>query len=489
MLPQLQDRNLLLRVQAAPGTSLQEMDRITAAAGNELRTLPGVQSVGTHVGRAVGSDQLVNVNSAEVWITLDDRADYGRSQAAIRTLMRSYPGLRTDLLTYPSDRLAQVMAGQAGDLVVRVYGADLSVLQRKSAEIRAMLSLVPGVAAPAVSPVPEQPTVAVRVNLAAAQRYGLKPGDVRRDATTLTSGLVVGNLYEQSKIFDVVVWGAPQVRGNLTELGNLLIDTPSGGQVALKDVADVTVRAEPAAIIHDDALRSAEVTARVTGDPSAVASDVRARIARMPMPYEYHAEVFGNATVAQADGIRALGYGAAALVGVFLLLHAAVASWRRAGLMLVSLPLSAAGGVLTAPLAGGVWNAASLAGLFAVVALAVRASVLLGRRIRTAEETAAADGRDTGEQRAILGAAGERALPVTQSVLATAAVMLPAAVLSTRAGLEFLHPLAVTMLGGLVSLLVVQVFVLPAVLLATARRKREPVPAAPDAGHDAGVRG
>ena len=489
VLPQLQDRNLLLRVQAAPGTSLQEMDRITTSAGNQLRALPGVTGVGTHVGRAVGSDQLVNVNSAEVWITLGDRADYGRSQAAIRALMRGYPGLRTDLLSYPGDRLAQVMASQKDDLVVRVYGADLSVLRRKAGEIRSMLSGVPGVAAPAVTPVPEQPTVAVRVNLAAAQRFGLKPGDIRRDATTLTSGLVVGNLYEQSKIFDVVVWGAPQVRSNLTELGNLLIDTPSGGQVALNDVAAVTVRAEPAAITHDDAVRSAEVTARVTGDPSAVASDVRARIARMPMPYEYHAEVFGNATAAQAGNLRALGYGAAALAGVFLLLQAAVGSWRRAGPMLVSLPLSAAGGVLTAPLAGGVWNAGSLAGLFGVVALAIRASVLLGRRIRAAEEAAGADGRDAGEQRAVLGAAGERALPLTQSVLASAAVMLPAAVLTTRAGLEFLHPLAVTMLGGLASLLVVQAFVLPGLLLVTARRKREPVSAAPGAGQEAGVPG
>src|SRR5205085_1970085 len=117
-----------------------------------------------------------------------------------------YPGVRADLLTYPGDRLAQVMAGQKDDLVVRVYGADLSVLQHKARQIRAMLPQVPGVTGAAVRPVPERPTVDVKVNLAAAQRHGLKPGDIRREATTLTSGLVVGNLYEQSKIFDVVVW-------------------------------------------------------------------------------------------------------------------------------------------------------------------------------------------------------------------------------------------------------------------------------------------
>jgi Cu/Ag efflux pump CusA len=481
LLPQLQDRNLLLRVEAAPGTSLAEMDRITAAAGNELRALPGVKSIGTHVGRAVGSDQLTDVDSAEMWITLDDRADYGRSRAAIAAVMNGYPGLRTGLVTYPSDRVAQAMAGQQDDLVVRVYGADLTVLQHKARQIRAMLAGVAGVAQPVMRPIPERPTIDVKVDLAAAQRYGLRPGDVRRDATTLTSGLVVGNLYQQSKIFDVVVWGAPRVRSDLTELGNLPIDTPSGGQVALEDVATVTVRAEPAAIVHDDVLRSVEVAAKVTGDPSGVASAVRARLARMPMPYEYHAEVFGNATIARADTTRALTYGAVALVGVFLLLQAAVASWRRAGLMLASLPLSVVGGVLTAPLAGGVWSAASLAGLFAVMALAIRASVLLGSRIRAGEEAGAASGRSTAGRIIVRQAARERAVPLTQSVLATAAVALPATILGSRAGLEFLHPMAVTMLGGLASLLLVQVFLLPAFLLATAGKKAGPASRAPDA--------
>jgi Cu/Ag efflux pump CusA len=448
LLPALQDRNLLLHVQSVPGTSLGEMDRITAAAGNELQTLPGVRSVGTHVGRAVGSDQLTNVNSAEVWITLDDRADYARTKAAITTVMRGYPGLRTDLVTYPGDRIGQVTAEQRDDLVVRVYGADLNVLQQKAGDVRAMLARVSGVAHPVVRPVPQQPTVTVKVNLAAAQKHGLRPGDIRRDATTLTSGLIVGNLYEQSKIFDVVVWGAPQTRSDLTELGNMLIDTPGGGTVALKDVASLTVRAEPAAIVHDDVLRSVEVAARVTGDPSEVAAAVRAQIARMPMPYEYHAEVFGSATTRSADATRGLAWGAVALAGIFLLLQAAVASWRRAGLMLASLPLSAAGGVLTAPLAGGISNVASLTGLFAVMALALRACVLLGRRI------------DSGVE-----AARDRTVAVLQTVLATAAMLVPAAVVSSGPGLELLHPLAVTMLGGLVTLLLVQGFLLPALLL------------------------
>src|SRR6476659_8952251 len=198
LLPALQDRDLLLHVEAAPGTSLIEMDRITARAGNELQTLRGVKSVGTHVGRAIGSDQLTNVNSAEVWITLDNRADYAGTKTAITTVMHGYPGLRTDLVTYPGDRVGQVTADHRDDLLVRVYGADLNVLQQKAGDVRAMLTHVSGVAHPVRRPIPQHPTVGVEGKLGASQRYGLRPGDIRRDATTLTSGLLVGNLYEQS---------------------------------------------------------------------------------------------------------------------------------------------------------------------------------------------------------------------------------------------------------------------------------------------------
>jgi Cu/Ag efflux pump CusA len=464
LLPALQDRNLLVQVGTVAGTSLPEMDRIVGAASRELRALPGVQDVGAHVGRAISSDQLVNVNSAEMWITLASSADYDRTKAAIQSVLRGYPGLSTHLGTYPSDRIAQVASSQNDDLVVRVFGADFGTLQREANDVRAMLDRVAGVARPVVRAIPTQPTADIRVNLDAAQRYGLRPGDVRRDATTLTSGLIVGNLYEQSKIFDVVVWGAQSTRSDLTELGNLLIDTPSGRQVALKDVATVTVSPEPTAITHDGVERDIEVAAKVTGDPGAVVAAVRSRLAAMPMPYEYHAEVSGNATVERADLTRTLAYGAAALIGLLLLLQAAAGSWRRAGLMLASLPLSVTGGVLIAPVVGGVWNAGSLAGLFAVFALAVRSSILLGRRIPDEAQ---------GGRAAVLDAARDRAAPLLQSALVTAAVLLPAAAFGAGAGLEILQPLAVTVLGGLASLVTVQGYVLPALLASTERQPGE----------------
>ncbi len=376
-------------------------------------------------------------------------------------MARGYPGLASHLLTYADDQIAGA-AGSSDDVVVRVYGIELDELRTLAEKVRTAVADVPGLVSPTLRPVVQQPTVQIDVDVDKAQKYGLKPGDIRRDATTLTSGLIVGNLYEEAKIFDVVVWGRAQTRTNVTELQNLLLDTPAGGQVRLADVASVTVKPQPTRITHDEVLRDAEIVASVSGrDPNAVVADVKARVATVAMPYEYHAEVLGTATTRQDRTRVVWAFAAAALVGILLLLQAASGSWRRALVLILLLPLSAAGGALTAPLAGGLGSAGALAGVFAVVTLAVRGGVVLLRRIKDLEGV----NGWAHDPAVVLEATRDQAVPVIQTVLATAALLLPAAALGDRGGLELLHPLAVTLLGALVSLLLMLLVVLPAALI------------------------
>src|SRR5262249_31201802 len=152
-----------------------------------------------------------------------------------------YPGLRSDVLTYQQDRLDQEQSGTTDALTVRVYGIDLDTMRAKAQEVSRAISGIEGVVDAKVHVRPEEPTLEVKDDLAAAQRYGIRPGDVRRAAATFFSGLAVGSLYEDQKIFDVVVWGAPQTRGNPTALNDLLIDAPSGDHVRLGDIAGVRV--------------------------------------------------------------------------------------------------------------------------------------------------------------------------------------------------------------------------------------------------------
>ncbi|HEY3089867.1 MAG TPA: efflux RND transporter permease subunit [Jatrophihabitantaceae bacterium] len=456
-LPRLQDRDLLVRWQAAPATSLAEMSRITAAAAHELRGLPGVTDVGSHVGRAILSDQTVNVNAAEIWVSVANSADYGRTVSAIDGVVHGYPGLRGDVRTYAQSRLDAADTGTNSDVVVRVYGSTLPGLRQTADRVRDVLSTVKGVANPTVEAQPEEPTVQIQVDLAKAQKYGIKPGDVRRASATFFAGLPVGSLYEEQKIFDVVVWGTRAVRRTPADLSGLLLDLPGGGHVRLGDVADVRVGPCPTVIRHDNVSRSIDVTASVHGRSlAAVVHDVRGRVAAMSMPLEFHAEVHSDSLRHQGQLWRMGLTTVAVAVGIYLVLQAAFGSWLLATLLFLVLPLSLVGGVLTAGLVGGVRSLGALMGLLAIFGLAARNVVLLVRGFARDEPA---------DAEVVNRVTRARVGPLSMSVLATAAAVLPLLFLGQTAGTEALFPFAVVVLGGLVTTTLLTLLVVPALYL------------------------
>ena len=467
VLPTLQDRNVLVRVQGAPGTSLPEMNRVTASLAAEMREAPGIESAGAHVGRAITSDEIVNVDAGEVWLTVAPNADYQETLAGLREIAAGYPGIHTSVRTYAEDRVAAARDRVVGDqVVVRVFGSDLATLQDTADDVSRMLSTVKGVLSPRVEPLVTEPTLQIEVDLAAAQRHGLRPGDVRREATTLISGLSVGSLYEEQKVFDVVVWGGPQIRQSLSDLEALRIDTPSGQQVRLGDVAKVRIAPDPVAIDHNSVSRSVDVTAVVNGRSAAdVSQDVTSRLRGISFPYEYHAEVLGDAARQQANHVRVAAIAAVVVLLSFLILQAATGSWRLAGALLVTLPVAVAGGVLVAPLVGGIFSIGVLAALFALLALAIRQALVFVRRAR---ELGAEPGASPGDS--VLQAVRESAPSVLGVALVVAVLMVAPAVLGTTAGLEAFHPFAVSMLVGLVTATAVSLIAVPAFYLAIANR-------------------
>ena len=176
-LPPLRDRNLVVKWEAAPGTSREEMNRVTELAGKELRALPGVRNVAAHVGRAVTSDQVVNINSGQLWVTLSPDAPYDDTVNAVRGVVGGYAGLSSQVLTYPEARMSEVRTEADNSLVVRIYGQNPEVLRSKAEELQRAIAGVDGVGTPRLDLPAEEPTVEVEVNLEAAHRNGVKPGD------------------------------------------------------------------------------------------------------------------------------------------------------------------------------------------------------------------------------------------------------------------------------------------------------------------------
>ncbi|WP_167761861.1 efflux RND transporter permease subunit [Blastococcus sp. CT_GayMR19] len=479
LLPGLEDRNVLVRLEAAAGTSLAEMDRITGIAAAELSEQPGVASVATHVGRAVGADEVVDVDASEIWLTVDDAADYAETLAGVRSAVAGYPGLRSTVRTYAEDRVAEVSATTGDQLVVRVSGEDYPTLQATAENVQEALKTVEGVISPQVEALVSQPTVSVQVDLAAAQVYGLRPGDVRREVSALVSGLTVGSLYEQQAIFDVVIWGGPQTRDNVEQMKEMLVHTPSGVPVRLGNVAAIDVSPTPTVVSHDGVRRSLDVTAEVRGrDAAEVAADATARLRQMTFEDEYLAEVLGDA-VERADAERNVVLAAiAAAVVAFLLLQAGTNSWRGAATLFISAPLAAGGALIGGYLVGGSWSIPVLAAIVAVVALAVRQSLVLVRRAQVLFGT----GRGSDPADALRSAAREQAPPVIIAVLVTAALFVPAALMGGGAGLEILQPFAVALLFGLITSTLVVLFLVPSLFAAAGGLRPTPVvgPDTPD---------
>lgn len=462
LLPELKQSDLLIALEAAPGTSRPEMNRITAQAGAELRGIPGVESVGSHVGRAVTGDAIVGINSGEMWVSLDPAADYDATVAAVQDVIDGYPGLNRQVDTYQPDRLGEVFAGTEEDIVVRVYGHELDILREKAQEVAALMAGIDGVAAAQANFFPDEAQVEIEVDLAASEEQGIKPGDIRRQATILLSGIQVGSLFEEQKVFDVVVWGQPELRNNLSNISELMIDTPAGKQIALGDVAEVRIAPAATVIERDAVSRYIDVTADVSRRSiAAVSADIESGIQGIDVPFEYHMEVLSNVQGVQANQQRLMLVALAALIGIYLLMQAAFNSWSLAFFVLITTPMALAGGVLAVLLGGGVLTIGSLFGLFGVLAIAVRNGMVLVNRFQHLAQDAGGD----VDAELVQQGARERVTPIVMTALATTFALVPFLFGGGMIGGEMVRPMAIVLIGGLVTATLLNLFVVPALYL------------------------
>jgi CzcA family heavy metal efflux pump len=462
LLPNFKERDFLMHWLTQPSASVKEETRISEAACRDLRQIPGVRNCGSHIGQALLADEVYGVYFGENWISVSPDVDYDKTVAAINRTIEGYPGLYHDRQTYLRERIKEVLTGTSESIVVRIFGPDLGVMRKKADEIAKKLASVEGVvdAHPAFSE--DLPHIQVELDLAAAERYGLKPGDIRRQSSTLLASEEVGDLFHGGKAYDVHVWSIPAARNSLTDVQRLPIDTPEGDQIQLQQVADVRVAPTPNAIQRELQSRRIDVGANVEGrDLASVVDEVEDRLASVSFPREYHAEVLGESTELNAAQDRLLLFGIAAAIAIFLLLQAAFGSLRLAILSFLLLPMALVGGVLAVWLGDGVLSLGSLVGFLTVFGIAARNGILMISHFQHLERE---EGEPFGPELVLRGAK-ERLAPILMTALATGLALVPLAIAGSIPGHEIEHPMAVVILGGLVTSTLLNLFVLPSLYL------------------------
>ena len=472
LLPNFKERDFLMHWVTTPGTSHPEMVRITEKACKELISIPGVRNCGSHVGRAITGDEPYGVNFTENWISIDPKVDYDKTLAKVQELVDGYPGLYRDVQTYLKERIKEVLTGSKQAIVVRTYGHDLEVLRQTAAEVEHALTGIPGLVDLKMEVHRPVPQVEVKVNLDAAHRFGLKPGDIRRAAATVVSGIEVTDIHRDGKVYDVWVWSKPKARESVTSIKELLIDTPKDFvHVRLDEVADVSVKPTPDSIEHEGLSRRHDVGANVRGrDLGSVVADVQRRLKDVKFPLGYRAEVLGEYAERQAAEKRLLTFAVAAGVGVFFLLLTSFRSLRLALLSFLTLPSALVGGVLAAYLADGVISLGSLVGFFTILGIAARNGIMMINHFQHLERH---EGETFGPGLVVRGAR-ERLSPILMTTLACGLAIVPLVIAGNIPGNEIEHPLAIVVLGGLVTSTLLNLFVVPSLYLRFGRSQQRP---------------
>jgi len=466
LLPSFKERDFLMHWLTKPGSSLQEEDRISIRGCKDLLKIPGVRNCGSHIGQALIMDEVVGVNFGENWISVDPAVDYDETLAKVQAVVDGYPGLYRDVQTYLKERIREVLTGTSHPIVVRVFGRELDVLYDKAVDVKKALEGVEGITNLHVELYEQIPQVYVQVDLDAARAHGLKPGDVRRASARLVASEEVGDIHIANRTYDVNVWSMPKVRHNLASYLELPIDFPGGGTVPLREIADVHVGAQPNVIKREHLMRRIDVQADIAGrDLGSVYADVEAALATVDFPLEYHPELLGEFTERMKAQHKIFTFSILAMVAIFLLLHTSFGNARLATISFVLLPSALVGGALAAWAGGGVISLGSLVGFLTVLGISARNGILMINHFQHLE-------REEGEAFGpglVLRGARERLAPILMTATTTGLALIPLAIAGQIPGNEIEHPMALVILGGLVTSTLLNLFVVPSLYLRFAR--------------------
>ncbi len=458
-LPEFQERSLVNAMVLYPGVSLEMTNRAGLAIQDALMDDPHFDSIQLRSGRAPGDADAGGVTLGHLDVELSDLGLKNREESIkiIREEFAKLPGVAPNIGGFISHRMDEVLSGVRSAIAVKIYGYDLQELRNIGAQVRDVISEIPGIVDLQLEPQVPIKQIQIKFDRSAAARYGLSVGNLAEIVETALNGRVVSQVLENQQFFDLVVWLQEEYRNNLDTIRNLWVDTPTGSKIPLAQVAKIDYGTGPNTINRENVSRLIVVSANVSGrDLGSVVDEIKAEINQnVHPPTGYFIQYGGQFESEERASQNLLIFGSLALVVIAVLMYFAVKSVSAMMMIMLNLPLAITGGIFSVAVGGGVLSVASMVGFITLFGVATRNGLLLVDNYNQK----IAEGISL--KQVIFDGSTERLVAILMTAFTSALGMVPLA-FGTGTGKEILQPLAVVVLGGLFSSTILTLLVLPA---------------------------
>lgn len=469
-LPAFREPTVLVATTTAPGTSLKQTTEIADTAQDLLLQILEVKTVGYRVGRAERGDHVVPVSTVEFDVEFLD--DTERSQAEIkediRTTMRTLPGTFSALSTPLSDRIGHMLSGVSAKVAVKIYGPDLDELRKLGKQITDIARSIPGLEEARMEQQAPIPQLRIEVDRERALAYGITPGELNEQLATLMGGEAVAEIYEGQRVYDLVVRLPQEWRESPEKLSNLYIDTLSGQHIPLRYVVDIRHATGPNTILRENTLRRFVVSINPTiPDLNTAVEELQAAVnEQVQLPAGYTISFEGEYQ-AQAEAKRIILITSAIVLAVIaVLLYSYFRSLTFVMLVFTIIPISLIGGIFYTGLTLNNISIATLVGFIAVSGIAARNNIMLiSHYLHLMRHEGESFNRKMVERGTL-----ERLIPVMMTAISAGLALIPLILAADEPGKEILNPIAVVIVGGLISSTLLGLGVTPAIFYAFCRK-------------------
>lgn len=465
LLPELREGHFIVHMTALPGTSLVESERLGKLVSRALLRDPDVRRVAQQIGRAELGIDTAGVHYSELHVDLRPLSgeEAIRAESRVRDILGEFPGPSFSTKTFLTERMEELSSGAKAQVVIRVFGDDLDVIDQKAREVLQVIDGIRGAVDAQLASPPGTPEMIIRLRPQRLLQFGFQPIDLLDAIQTAYQGATAGQIYEGNRVFNVSVILPRQLRENPEATGSLMVQNAEGTRVPLNQLADIYETNGRYSVAHYGTRRVQEALCNVRGRDltSFVTEAEQAVHQRVRFSGGTYAVFMGASEARKRAQHDLLVYSLVAGAGILLLLSIAFYNLRNTTLVLANLPFALVGGVLAAFLTGANLSVGSMVGFVALFGITTRNSIMM---ISHFEHLVASEGEQWGLHAAIRGAS-ERFNPVLMTAIVTGLGLLPLALGSGEPGKEIEGPMAIVILGGLVTSTALNLLVLPTLAL------------------------